>query len=453
MVEFFSMLRHFLLKFRTKRQESGGLKNLLLHTSFALMLTSGLSYAFGLLRDKIFAYRFGAGSELDVYNASFTVPDLFLAVFVTGALLAAFVPIFTELDEKSLKRANRYMSQILSYGISILLVVGVVFAIALPWLAPWLVPGFSAEQQAEYVLLTRLMLISPLLFTISNTFGSVLISIRGFLWYGLAPVFYNIGIIFGALVLVPELGLAGLVLGTLLGVGMHMLVRLVPVWKAGYRFSLNFKVDEKLVETAKLMLPKMGQLAMWQILLIWFVRLASGLPEGSVTIYSFSRNFQSVPVSLLGIAIALAAFSKLSHLAAGKEFVEFRRVVVQKGLRIVVATGVAAIALAIVSKFVISVLLGGGAFDEAAVALTASMLAIYCISVPLESLMHLLARAHYALKNTWRPSLIHVLSIAVIMEVSYFLVGEIGIYAIPVSFAVGLGVQIGLLLVSLRGLV
>jgi len=192
---------------------------------------------------------------------------------------------------------------------------------------------------------------------------------------------------------------------------------------------------------------------MWQILLIWFVRLASGLPEGSVTIYSFSRNFQSVPVSLLGIAIALAAFSKLSHLAAGKEFVEFRRVVVQKGLRIVVATGVAAIALAIVSKFVISVLLGGGAFDEAAVALTASMLAIYCISVPLESLMHLLARAHYALKNTWRPSLIHVLSIAVIMEVSYFLVGEIGIYAIPVSFAVGLGVQIGLLLVSLRGLV
>jgi len=297
------------------------------------------------------------------------------------------------------------------------------------------------------------MLISPLLFTISNTFGSVLISIRGFLWYGLAPVFYNIGIIFGALVLVPELGLAGLVLGTLLGVGMHMLVRLVPVWKAGYRFSLNFKVDEKLVETAKLMLPKMGQLAMWQILLIWFVRLASGLPEGSVTIYSFSRNFQSVPVSLLGIAIALAAFSKLSHLAAGKEFVEFRRVVVQKGLRIVVATGVAAIALAIVSKFVISVLLGGGAFDEAAVALTASMLAIYCISVPLESLMHLLARAHYALKNTWRPSLIHVLSIAVIMEVSYFLVGEIGIYAIPVSFAVGLGVQIGLLLVSLRGLV
>ncbi len=416
------------------------------------MLTSGFSYFFGLLRDKIFAYRFGAGSELDVYNASFTVPDLFLAVFVTGALLAAFVPIFTELDEKSLKKANLYMNQILSYGVTILLVVGVLFAIALPWIADWLVPGFSVEQKVQYVLLTRLMLISPILFTISNTFGSVLISIRGFLWYGLAPVFYNIGIIFGALVLVPEIGIAGLVCGTLLGVFMHMLVRLVPAYKHGLRFRLNFEVDEKLKETVRLMLPKMGQLAMWQILLIWFVRLASDLPEGSVTVYSFSRNFQSVPVSLIGIAIALAAFSKLSHLAANGEMKKFRKVVLQKGLRILGVTGFAAIALAIVAPYAIAFLLGGGAFDEAAVALTASMLMVYCVSVPLESLMHLLARAHYALKNTLRPSVIHVVAILIIMGSSQMLVSEIGVYAIPTSFAIGLAVQIGLLVVSLRKL-
>ena len=119
-VKLFAMFRRIILKFRRKHDEAGGVKNLLLHTSLALMLTSGMSYFFGLLRDKIFAYRFGAGSVLDVYNASFTIPDLFLAVFVTGAILAAFVPIFTELDEKSLKKSNVYMNQILSYGVGFL---------------------------------------------------------------------------------------------------------------------------------------------------------------------------------------------------------------------------------------------------------------------------------------------------------------------------------------------
>ncbi|OIP80286.1 murein biosynthesis integral membrane protein MurJ [Candidatus Peregrinibacteria bacterium CG2_30_44_17] len=452
-VKLFAMFRRIILKFRRKHDEAGGVKNLLLHTSLALMLTSGMSYFFGLLRDKIFAYRFGAGSVLDVYNASFTIPDLFLAVFVTGAILAAFVPIFTELDEKSLKKSNVYMNQILSYGVGVLVVASVLFAISLPWIVDFLVPGFDAEQKAQYILLTRMMLISPILFTISNTFGAVLISIRGFLWYGLAPVFYNIGIIFGVLVLVPNFGIAGLVCGTLIGVFLHILVRLIPTYKYGLRFRMNFSIDENLKETFRLMLPKMAQLAAWQLLLIWFVRLASDLPEGSVTIYSFSRNFQSVPVSLIGIAIALAAFSKLSHLAADGEMAEFKKVTTTKGFRIVVATGVSAIGLAIAAPYIIRLLLGGGAFDDTAVALTASMLMIYCISIPLESLMHLLARAHYALKNTLRPSLIHITSILVIVGSSQLLVAEIGVYAIPASFSIGLAVQVGLLVASLRGLI
>ena len=69
------------------------------------------------------------------------------------------------------------------------------FAISLPWIVDFLVPGFDAEQKAQYILLTRMMLISPILFTISNTFGAVLISIRGFLWYGLAP-FFTISVLF-----------------------------------------------------------------------------------------------------------------------------------------------------------------------------------------------------------------------------------------------------------------
>lgn len=441
------------MKLREKLKEAGSVKNFILHTSFALMATSGVSYVLGLVRDHVFANKFGAGAELDVYNASFTVPDLFLSVFATAALSAAFVPIFVKIREGSNERAMKYASKVLSFILSALFCAIVIYELAVGFFADYLVPGFTAEQKAQYILLVRLMLLSPLFFTVSNTIGGILISTKDFLWYGLSPVFYNIGIIFGATVLVGIFGLPGLVLGTLTGGVLHMGIRLTTAYKRGFRFRFDFGVDENLKETVKLMLPAILPLVLWQILLNWFVRLASQLPEGSVTVYNFSRNFQSALVSLVGISIALAAFSELSTLAAEGKIKEFKAVVKKKAIFVFGFTALAAVALAVVAKLMISVLLGGGEFGEEAVNLTALMLAVYCISIPFESLMYLLAKAHYALKNTMRPSLIYAGAIMVIIGLSAELVGKIGIFAIPVSFAIGLILQILVLTWSLKELV
>ncbi|MDP4007906.1 MAG: lipid II flippase MurJ [Candidatus Peregrinibacteria bacterium] len=442
-------MNSFINKIFRKREEVGGFKNLLLHTAFALTLTSGLSYFLGLVRDRAFAHTFGASAALDVYNAAFVVPDFFLALLVTSGLSAAFVPIFSGLDESKKKEAVVYTNQVLSYGLLLLVFILIIFAISLPYITEYLVPGFDEVKTAEYIKVTRLMLLSPILFTISNTFGNVLISIKEFFWFGLAPVMYNLGIVMGVYFIVPQFGMMGLVIGTIIGAFLHLAIRLPLVLKYGFRFRFNLKFDGRMKETAVLMIPKMFQMGMWQVLLWWFVNLASRLPEGSVTIYSFARNFQSVPVSLIGIAIALSAFARLSHIAAKKDYKEFKSVVWKKGLYILGVTAVAAVALGVVSNFVIGMFLGGGKFDEAAVSATAALLIIYCISIPLESLMHLLARAHYALKNTLRPSSIHVFTILLTMFASYFLLPKIGLFAIPTGFAIGLVVQITLLGFSL----
>lgn len=73
-----------------------------------LTLTTLLSYITGLLRDRIFAHTFGASRELDLYNASFIIPDLILNVLVSSALSAAFIPIFSSLIGTGKKEeANR----------------------------------------------------------------------------------------------------------------------------------------------------------------------------------------------------------------------------------------------------------------------------------------------------------------------------------------------------------
>lgn len=430
----------------------GNFKNLIFHTAFALTLTSGLSYFLGLLRDRVFARTFGAGADLDVYNAAFVVPDFFLAFLVTSGLSAAFVPIFSGLDESRKKEAVEYTNQVLSFGLLVLIVLLFVFAIALPYVTDYLVPGFDEVKTAEYIKVTRLMLLSPVLFTVSNTFGNVLISIKEFLWYGLAPAMYNLGILVGVFLFVPRFGVMGLVIGTVLGAFLHLCVRIPSIIRYGFKLNWSLRFDGRMKETVFIMIPKMFQLGMWQVLLWWFINLASRLDEGSVTIYSFARNFQSVPVSLIGIAIALSAFAGLSHLAARKDYKEFKKIVVRKSFTVIGWTGVAAVFLAMVSYLLIDILLGGGKFDEPAVRMTAALLTVYCLSIPLESLMHLLARAHYALKNTIRPSGIHVSTILLTMVISFYLLPRIGLFAIPVGFAIGLFVQVTLLIFSLRQL-
>lgn len=442
-------MRFILEKIQQQRRDAGGFRNLILHTAFALTLTSGLSYFLGLVRDRTFATTFGASAELDIYNAAFVIPDFFLALLVTGTLSAAFVPIFSHLDEHNKKKAILYTNQIISYGLLVLGTVCVLFAIFLPHFVDFLVPGFDELKQAQYIQITRLMLLSPFFFAISNTFGNVLISTKEFLWYGLAPVMYNLGIIAGVFLFAPTMGIMGLVIGTLLGAFLHLSIRMPSVIKYGWRPRFTLAFNGEIKETIFLMIPKMLQLGMWQLLLWWFIRLTTQLEEGSVTIYAFARNFQSVPVSLIGIAIALAAFAELSHIAANKHYKEFAIKIKQKSLTIVGYTTLAAIALAVFSYPIINVLLGGGKFDQAAVTATASLLMVYTLAIPLESVMHLLSRAHFALKNTWRPSFIHVVTIALTMIISAQLIPTIQLFAIPVAFAIGLALQTLLLVLSL----
>src|SRR3989338_8874554 len=129
----------------------------------------------------------------------------------------------------------------MSWGMTIILITGLGAFVLLPYLTDFLVPGFEAEAKANYIVVSRLLLLSPILFTLSNTYGRILMSFKEFLWYGFSPVLYNVGILFGALLLAPRFGIYGLVTGTLLGNGLHLLIRWVILKRQ--RFGLTHKID------------------------------------------------------------------------------------------------------------------------------------------------------------------------------------------------------------------
>jgi putative peptidoglycan lipid II flippase len=164
---------------------------------------------------------------------------------------------------------------------------------------------------------------------------------------------------------------------------------------------------------------------------------------------SFARNFQSVPVSLVGIAFAVAAFPMLAAAASDSDRARFTRLVATNLVTITVLTVGAAIGIWLVGGYAIEVFLGGEAFDAEDVALTTTLLTAFAISVPLEAVTHLLARAIYSTRNTILPVTASVVGLAVTVVTVGALTGSQGIVALPIGFAAGQAAKVAVLAAAL----
>ena len=413
------------------------------------ILTFG-SYLMGLARDRLFARTFGASAELDAYNAAFVLPELALDVLVAGGLVAPFVPIFTGLKGEAAEAARAFGRTILTYAVIVMAVGAALLFVFAEQSVALIAPGFSGAQRDLYIGLFRVMCVTPVIFAVSIVLGEVLIAERRFVTYGLAPILYNGGIVAGTVVLSSRLGIYAAAVGAVAGALLHLAIRLVGIWRTSFRPLPSLRLRTHGVgEFLRLMAPRMASHPIEPLTFLFYTSVASSLAPGSVSSVSFARNFQSVPVSLIGASFAIAAFPALSVAAAAGDRAAFRRVFRTNLATILVLTALAAAALAIVARLAIGLLLGGGAFDEEDVARTSTILAVFALSVPLESLTHLLSRALFATKNTVLPALASIAGFVAIVASAGTLTPSLGLAAVPASFAIGMALKVAILGVAL----
>lgn len=415
-----------------------------------LALSSIGSYALGLLRDRLLAGQFGASAELDVYNASFLIPDFIMSLFV-AALTAAFVPVFTDLRHKHNIKKSWQLTNTLLFLITIVILSSAIVGFFLtPWLTKIIAPGFNESSYLLLVNTTRLMLISPILFSLSILFGSALMGLRRFIAYALSPILYNLSIVLGLYFLAPQYGIYGAIIGVLIGAFSHMLIRLIELLISGWHIKYigwNFSDVKKII---KLMIPRAIGLLTWQANLWIYTAIASGLTVGSIAIFNLARNFQSLPVSLFGIAFATALLPALASHYAKQDKKTFRKDLSKTIRQVLFFTIPAALALIVLSKPLVSFFLGTGKFSEEAIVITGIMLAVFACSVPLESLQHVLARGFYARHNTVTPVLITISATIINIIVSLSMVKFIGIYGLAVGFLSYSTIQVVLLATFLK---
>lgn len=410
-----------------------------------------VGYFLGLVRERILSQSFGIGDELDAFKAAFLIPELLFSVIVASGLAAPFVPIFVALKRDAGERAAQQFGQtVLTLAVLAMGVVSLVLFVLAPLTADIAAPGFDAEKRELYTELFRVMCFTQLLFAGSMALGEVLVAERRFFFYGAAPLLYNLGIVIGTVLLVDAIGIFAPAVGAVLGAAMHLGIRLIGVSRTSFRPwpRLDFRTAA-IREFFRLLLPKTGGGPIDPLTFIFFTNLASTMAVGSVTVIDQARNFQSLPVSLIGVTFALATFPALAARYAERDRRGFTTLVVRNAVVIAILTAAAAAVLIVLGRFGIDLLLGGGEFGPDDVERLAEVLAVFALSVPFESLGHLLSRAIYATHHTLWQVGATVVGFVVTVAVALLLAGSLGVLAIPLAFTVGSAVRCVLLVVVL----
>ncbi|MBI2064485.1 MAG: hypothetical protein HYT62_00305, partial [Candidatus Yanofskybacteria bacterium] len=187
-----------------------------------------------------------------------------------------------------------------------------------------------------------------------------------------------------------------------------------------------------------------------ELAMFWgFTVIASGLASGSVAVMNFARNFQSVPVSIIGITFATTAFPMMAKAISENSQDDFKKTLKNSFWLILAGSSLVAVITFFIKEPLIRIVLGGGAFSEEAIKRTATMLGVFTLAMPTESLRHLLARAFYATKNTLVPVVLNIIGLAIAIGGGYLLAPKLDILSIPIAFSIASFTELIFLLVLL----
>lgn len=395
-----------------------------------------VSRVVGLARDRLFASNFGAGDTLDIYYAAFRIPDLVFNLLILGTLSVAFIPVFTELLMTDKEKAYKTANSILNFSFLLMSALSLVLIFLARPLTHLLVPGFEGQKFADTVILTRILLLAPIIFTASNIFSSILNSQKKFIIANLAPVMYNLGIIIGLLVLYPKFGLYGLGWGVIIGALLHLLVQIPEAIHFGYSWQgvMDLK-DPAIKKVLRLFLPRILGVDNSQVSLLIGSMVGSILVSGSIAVFNLANNLQAVPLGVFAISTAVAVFPQLSEYFIKKSEEDFAKSLSKAISQVLFFMIPFTILILLFRAHIVRLAFGAGEFNWDDTILTFKTLGVFSLSLFAQGLSPLLARAFYARQDTKTPVIIGVATMLLNAILAFFLGKHFGAPGMAAGFS------------------
>ena len=417
--------------------------------SAAAIVAAGFlaSRLLGVLRSVAIADSFGDSPELGAYWVAFRLPDLIFQLLAGATLGSAFIPTFARVFTKQSEEAAwRLASSVLNLVFMATIVFAVLGFLFAPLLVPAMAPGLSERSLA--IELTRIMMLSPILFAASGMFMGILNARHHFLFPAFAPVLYNLAIIAGALAFDSVQALS---IAVVVGAGLHLAVQTPALALVGMRYrAIADWRDATVREVGRLMAPRVLGLAAFQFNLLIAIFFASTISDQAISAVNFAWLVLMMPLGLFGMAISTAVFPTMAEQQAAGDRDGLRRTLEQSLRLILFLTIPAGLGLMVLSGPLVAFLFQRGAFSEAATDITQAALLFYAIGLFAHAAIEILSRAFYALGDTRTPVMYAVVAVVANLILSAALVGPLEIKGLALAISLATVIEVTLLFAALR---
>ncbi len=365
--------------------------------SVLLGVFSFLSVLLGIFRDRLLATHVGVGPILDIYNASFRLPDFIYAMSLAFVTAGTVVPFLTIEDKHgNVIDARHKLSSISLFFAGTISLLAIVVAVTLPLYAHFVVPGFTEEQVTTFISVTRLMLIQPILIGLTSLISCFAQLRNHFIIYGIAPLGYSLGIISGIVFLYPLYGVHGLIYGVLIGALFSFCIQLFSLRKAKMMQIFPYFSWNDVKELVMLGFPRTGVNVLTQSRVMFFTAFATTLGPGVLSSYLFAQRITDAVTQIIQQSVTTASIPILS-----KEFIERRipeyKKVVKKYVLILGGIGLAASVTILFLKDIIINLLYGATEAHATISF---FLMGFLVALPLHMMIGFFSIGLYSAKDT-----------------------------------------------------
>jgi putative peptidoglycan lipid II flippase len=402
---------------------------------------TGLSRVAGLAREIIAAALFGTRGSINAFVIAFQVPNLLRSLVADSALSAAFVPVFTQLEEQGRRReAQRLVGGLIgliSVGLGLITLVAIVTA---PWVMPLFAPGLPPELVDETVLLAQIMFPIVVLLGLTGLVVAVLQAHGKFGVTAFVPVLWNVVIIACLLAvtpLVPQDDRVTVYAVAIVIATVAQLLWLLPSLRGmgPFPFSLGLR-DGRVRRVLVLMLPVTLGLGLINVNLSVDSIFATLVSDQSPRAIDAAFRLYLLPQGVFSVAIATVLFPTISRLAARDDIDGLRRTLVD-GLRQIFFLLLPASAfLLVLAEPVVRLVFQRGEFNAESTSLTADALLFFSIGLAFNGASLLVIRAFFGLQRPWLPTKVAALGVLLNAGLNAILYQPLGTGGIPLATSI-----------------
>lgn len=403
--------------------------------SFMIVLTS-LS---GFLRYRILAGYFNK-EELDIFFASFRLPDIIFEILITGALTSTFIPIYFKYknDKKAL---SENISSIINLIFILLTVFVVIVSLFLDKIIPIMTPGYDIVKMEKIINLSRLLLLGQLpFFVLGNFLTGIGQANKTFFLSALAPIIYNVAIILTTIFLYPTLFLLAPIWGVIIGAFLLFAIQIPLFFNSDFNYQFILKKTKGLTEFIKMVIPRAFTVIVAQIDATIDLTLTTFLGSGAYTFFYLAQHLQLLPVSVIGIAFGQASLPYLTEMFQEKKIEEFKKIISDSVLNLFYLTVPIAFFFIFARTPLVRLFFGGQKFDWESTVSTAVTLSYFSISLPFHGCYYFLTRCFYSMHDSRTPFYVSIFSILVntILSLSSIFIFHLPVWSLALSFSISM---------------